>query len=146
MGGGTVGDESTRVHSNFIWVAESLAKYISQGMRVIVIFAHASMNSSRWQYFGDPFMTLMREEYPYIKAMYIHGDGHYFKTYQPDGNNPNLSALEVEGGEEADPLLISVMHNTVKDEYEFNINIRGGYYYSGCQTDNIDKTWSSNYE
>lgn len=90
-------------------------------------------------------MSLLREQYPDIVALYIHGDGHNFETYQPDYDNPNLFSLEVDGGEEADPLLISIMYNTVEDEIGFNIDIRGGYYYSGCQAGNIDKTWSSNY-
>lgn len=145
IGGGRYGDESTRVHNNYKWVESNMAKYQPQGMRALVVFAHATMTSSRRQYFGDPFMALLRQEYPDIKALYVHGDGHNFEVVQIDANNPNLIQLEVDGGEEADPLLISVMHDTVDDEYSFNIDVRGGYYYNGCQTGNTDKTWSSNY-
>mmetsp|Transcript_13903 Transcript_13903/g.30314 ORF Transcript_13903/g.30314 Transcript_13903/m.30314 type:complete len:259 (+) Transcript_13903:275-1051(+) len=127
VGGGDVGDESTRVHSNHKWVESNMAKYQSQGMRAIVIFAHANMHSSRRQYFGDPFRSLLRREYPDIKALCIHGDGHDFRTYQPDSNNPNLFSVEVDGGQEADPLLISVMHDTAADEIKFSIDVREGY-------------------
>ena len=144
VGGGKHGDESTRVHANYKWVETNLNKYISQGMRAIVIFAHAHMTSTRREYFGKPFMSLMRNHRD-IKAIYIHGDGHNFEISTPDLNNSNLVQLEVDGGEEADPLLISVMHDTVKDEFSFNIDVRGGYYYSGCKTGNTDKTWSSDY-
>lgn len=145
VGGGRVGDEATRVHANYRWVRENLARHVSRGMRAMVIFAHASMTSSRRQYFGDPFMRLMRDQYPGIKALYVHGDGHDFELYRPDNSNPNLYALEVDGGDEADPLLISVVHDTVEDEFSFNIDARGGYYHSGCDAGNAEKTWSSNY-
>eukprot|EP00578_Thalassiosira_sp_NH16_P000352 CAMPEP_0181138278 /NCGR_PEP_ID=MMETSP1071-20121207/34160_1 /TAXON_ID=35127 /ORGANISM="Thalassiosira sp., Strain NH16" /LENGTH=367 /DNA_ID=CAMNT_0023225101 /DNA_START=46 /DNA_END=1145 /DNA_ORIENTATION=- len=139
VGGGTVGDESTRVHRNYQWVEQNMARRHAEGMR----FAHASIRSKRRQYFGNPFMRLLREKYPDISVLYIHGDGHNFHTYQPDTKNPNLACLEVDGGEEADPLLISVVHDTAADKIGFDIDIRGGYYYSGCQTGNTDKTWSS---
>ncbi|KAL9187702.1 hypothetical protein ACHAXT_006080 [Thalassiosira profunda] len=145
IGGGRYGDEATRVHGNYKWVESNLAKYASEGMRALVVFAHATMTSSRRQYFGDPFMALLREEYPEIKALYVHGDGYNFESVQTDPGNPNLIQLEVDGGEEADPLLISVMHDTSLDEFSFSVDVRGGYYYEGCQTGNVDKTWSSAY-
>lgn len=127
VGGGKYGDESTRVWSNYKWVEKKMETYQPQGMRAIVIFAHAHMTSSRRQYFGNPFMSLMKAPlYQNIKALYIHGDGHNFEIVNPDTNNPNLIQLEVDGGEEADPLLISVMHDTVKDEFSFNVDVRGG--------------------
>ena len=124
-----------------------MAKYDELGiMRAVVIFAHASMTSTRRKYFGDPFMSLLREDrYRDMSVLYIHGNGHNFHTYQPDKKNPNLTSLEVDGGEEADPLLISVKHDTASDEIEFNIDVRGGYYYGGCKNGNTDKTWSSSY-
>lgn len=54
-----------------------------------------------------------------IQALYMNGDGHDFKLYWPDDSNPNLHALEVDGGNEADPLLISVVHNAVEGEFSF---------------------------
>ena len=144
VGGGTVGDESTRVHGNYKWVESNMAKYYSQGMRAVVVFAHASMVSTRSQYFGTPFMNLLKQKYSSVKALYLHGDGHNFRNYRTD-NNLNLFNVEVEGGEEADPLLISVLHDTAADVFSFKINARGGYYSSGCQAGNFDKTWSSNY-
>ena len=96
VGGGTHGDESTRVHSNYEWVEYNMAEYQPQGMRAVVIFAHATMTSSRRWYFGNPFMSLLRREYPDVIALYIHGDGHNFEINQPDSDNPNLNQLEVD--------------------------------------------------
>ena len=90
-------------------------------------------------------MALLRQKYPSLKVLYLHGDGHNYRNYRTDSNNLNLQNVEVEGGEEADPLLISVMHDTSTDVYSFNIDARGGYYSSGCVAGNADKTWSSNY-
>ena len=39
--GGALGDESTRVHANYLWVRDNMAQYKSKGMRVLVIFSHA---------------------------------------------------------------------------------------------------------
>ncbi|KAL3806329.1 hypothetical protein ACHAXA_008798, partial [Cyclostephanos tholiformis] len=146
VGGGTVGDESSRVNGNYIWVQYNMAKYLSRGMRAIVIFAQASMNGSRQQYFGTPFVNLLRTSaYSRIKALYIHGDGHDYITYSPDSSNPNLKSLQVDGGEEADPLLISFMSDAVSDSISYTINRRGGQYSGTCPAGNTDKTWSSNY-
>ena len=145
VGGGVVGDESSRVGGNYKWVQLNMDKCISRGMRAVVIFAHASMGSERLTYFGSPFMSLLKTTaYSRIKALYIHGDGHEFKSYYPDTSNPNLRSIQVDGGETANPLLISVMHATASDEFSFDVNRRGGLYSGVCQAGNIDKTWSSN--
>ena len=140
-----VGDESTRVHNNFNWVKSQMAKYKPLGMRAIVIFAHANMRNDRSTYFGYPFMDLMRNTYPEIMALYLLGSGHSFKTYYDNNNIPNLISLQVDAGDDADPLQISVTHDNQTDEYSFEIDVRRGYYYNGCQTSNMDKTWSSRY-
>ncbi len=146
VGGGVVGDEISRVGGNYEWVKYNMAKYVSRGMRAIVIFAHASMGGSRQRHFGTPFMNLLRTtSYSRTKALYIHGDGHDFYTYSPDVNNRNLLGVQVDAGEEANPLLISVNHDTNADEISFDIDVRGGGYIGGCQAGNIDKTWSSPY-
>lgn len=145
VGGSSVGDESTRVRSNYEWVEAKMAQYYSQGMRAMVIFAHAQMMGARKRMFGYPFIKLMSQTYPDIPTLYLHGDGHNFGTEYPDRQNTNLVDLEVDGGEEADPLLISVMYDSATDKYSFNIDVRSGYYYGGCQTDNTDKTWPSSY-
>ena len=56
-----------------------------------------------------------------------------------------IFAIQVDGGEAANPLLISVMHAAASDEFSFDVNRRGGLYSGVCQAGNIDKTWSSNY-
>ena len=146
VGGGIVGDEQSRVGGNYKWVQSNMAKYVSRGMQAIVLFAHASMGNERQTYFGNPFKRLLKSAtYSHIKALYIHGDGHDFYTYSPDVYNRNLFSLQVDGGEEANPLLVSVMHDTVDDQVYFEINVRGGGYNGGCQAGNIDKTWSSQY-
>lgn len=145
VGGGPVGDESTRVANNYNWVESNMATFSSQGMRAVVIFAHASMGAARNTHFGNPFKSLLRDQYADTKVLYIHGDGHDFHTYQPDGRNSNLMSLEVNAGEESDPLLISVTHDVVADDFSFQLDVRSGYYFSGCQAGNVDKTWSSNY-
>jgi len=77
VGGGVVGDESSRVGGNYKWVQLNMDKCISRGMQAVVIFAHASMGSERLTYFGSPFMSLLKTTaYSRIKALYIHGDGH----------------------------------------------------------------------
>ena len=127
VGGGVVGDEQSRVGGNYKWVQSNMAKYVSRGLRAIVLFAHASMGNERQTYFGNPFKRLLKSAtYSHIKALYVHGDGHDFYTYSPDVYNHNLFSLQVDGGEEANPLLISVMHDTVDDQVYFEINVRGG--------------------
>lgn len=143
--GGVLGDESTRVHANYIWVRDNMAQYKSKGMRVIIIFSHANLHGARRDYFGIPFMRLMRNQYRDVLALYIHGSGHYFRTYQNSESIPNLMSLQVDQGHKADPLHLSVMYDIGKDEYSIDINKRGGYYENGCRAGNTDKTWSSNY-
>ena len=146
VGGGTLGDESSRVNGNFIWVQYNMAKYLPRGMRAIVIFAQAPMNGSRQQHFGTPFTNLLRTSaYARIKAMYIHGDGHAYATYSPDPNNRNLTSLQVDGGELANPLLVSFMSDAVSGSISYTINRRGGRYGGTCPAGNTDKTWSSTY-
>jgi hypothetical protein len=123
VGGGTVGDESSRVNGNYVWVKNSMAKYLPRGMRAIVIFAHASMGGSRQQYFGTPFATLLRtSDYAGIKALYVHGDGHWYNAYHPDSNNRNLTSLQVDGGEMANPIFISFTHDTASKATSYNID------------------------
>lgn len=61
----------------------------------------------------------LRDQYLGIQALYMHVDGHDFVFYQPGNYNPNLHALEVNSGDEADPLLISIAHDTVEEEFNF---------------------------
>jgi hypothetical protein len=68
--GGTVGDESVRVDNNFKWVKMNLEKYASQGMKTLVIFAHASMYSARKKHFGTPFLNLLGSDYSDIMVLY----------------------------------------------------------------------------
>ena len=90
-------------------------------------------------------MRLMRNQYRDVLALYIHGSGHYFRTYSNSESIPNLMSLQVDQGHKADPLQLSVMYDTGRDEYSIEINKRGGYYDNGCQAGNTDKTWSSSY-
>jgi hypothetical protein len=146
VGGGTVGDEASRVDGNYKWVKYNMDSHFSSGMRAIVVFAHASMGGARQTYFGAPFMSLLKtNEYSRIKALYIHGDGHVFSTYSPDGTNSNLTSVQVDAGQLANPIIISVLHDTVADDISFDINRRGGLYSGDCPAGNVDKTWSSNY-
>ncbi|KAL3788689.1 hypothetical protein HJC23_001888 [Cyclotella cryptica] len=145
VGGGIIGDEERRVYGNYLWVEQNMSKYYLKGMRAMVVFAHAAMTGVRHVYFGVPFMKLLRKQYPDIAVLYLHGDGHNFGVISPDPKNPNLMSLEVEGGEEADPLLISVLWDNTVDEYSFHVDYRNGKYESGCVAGNTDKTWSSNY-
>lgn len=68
--GGGVGDEGVRVKNNFEWVKNNMAKYSSQGMKTLVVFAHASMDGDRSNYFGKPFRVLLQEKYPDILVLY----------------------------------------------------------------------------
>lgn len=70
VGGGTVGDESTRVNNNFEWTKSNMAKYAAQGMRTLVVFAHAPMTGARLTYFGSPFKLLLLNEYPDVLVLY----------------------------------------------------------------------------
>lgn len=146
VGGGAVGDEASRVDGNYKWVKYNMDSQFSSGMRAIVVFAHASMGGARQTYFGAPFMSLLKtNEYSRIKALYIHGDGHVFSAYSPDGTNSNLTSVQVDAGQLANPIIISVLHDTVADDISFDINRRGGLYSGDCPAGNVDKTWSSNY-
>eukprot|EP00585_Thalassiosira_rotula_P025389 CAMPEP_0196250628 /NCGR_PEP_ID=MMETSP0913-20130531/45626_1 /TAXON_ID=49265 /ORGANISM="Thalassiosira rotula, Strain GSO102" /LENGTH=71 /DNA_ID=CAMNT_0041536641 /DNA_START=15 /DNA_END=227 /DNA_ORIENTATION=- len=71
-----------------------MAKYHSQQMRAVVVFGHATIVNARRQYFGLPFMKLLRMEYPEVVVLYVHGDGHTFDVNRPDVHNPNLYQLE----------------------------------------------------
>jgi hypothetical protein len=145
VGGGAIGDEDKRVYGNFVWVEQNMNMYHSKGMRALVIFAQAAMTSSRRAYFGDPFMSLLRDQYPDVATLYIHGDDHTFGLSNPYPDNPNLIGLVLEEGKNADPLLISVNWDTASDEFLFDFDYRGGIYSSGCNANNTDKTWSSDY-
>ena len=142
VGGSSIGDEPARLSGNYQWVEEKMTEY---NPKVLVIFAHARFTGTRWSYFGEPFTRLMQRSYPHVATLYLHGDGHDFSISTPDSSNANLIDLEVDGGEEADPLLVSVMYDSNADTYSFDVDKRGGYYYGGCQTGNIDKTWTSSY-
>ena len=72
VGGSSVGDESERVANNFNWVRTNMAKYKSQGMRTLIVFAHADMGSARYEYFGRPFQELLRSQYPDMLVVYMY--------------------------------------------------------------------------
>lgn len=59
VGDGVIGDEADRVRNNFVWVSSNMAHYASQGLRTLVVFAHASMDGPRYTYFGEPFRKLL---------------------------------------------------------------------------------------
>jgi hypothetical protein len=71
VGGETIGDEDTRVANNFVWVSSRMAKYAPQGMRTLVVFAHASMNGARYTYFGEPFKKLLLTD-PYKDLLVLY--------------------------------------------------------------------------
>jgi hypothetical protein len=70
VGGAEIGDESTRVRNNFYWVRTKMEQYAQQGMKSLVVFAHAPMSGARWEYFGQPFQSLLRDYYPDILVLY----------------------------------------------------------------------------
>jgi hypothetical protein len=90
-------------------------------------------------------MKRLRKQYLETTTLYLHGDGHDFGLISPDPDNLNLISLEVERGEETDPLLITVLWDNTADEYSYHFDYRNGKYESGCDAGNDDKTWSSNY-
>jgi len=144
VGGSALGDESQRVANNFNWTKDNMAKYAQQGMKTVVVFAHAPMGSARWEYFGSPFQDLLQRTYPDILALYAHGDGHEFSLERVDRDNANLFDLECDGGMDADPLLISITRQGSNRD-GLTVDRRGGRYSGGdCQPNNRDKTWSSN--
>ncbi|KAL3796259.1 hypothetical protein HJC23_008579 [Cyclotella cryptica] len=142
VGGGTVGDEATRVRNNFLWTKNNMAKYASQGMRTLVVFAHAPMTGARQAYFGDPFKQLLLDEYPLLLVLYSHGDGHTY-SFQRDYYNSNLYDLQCDSGSAADPLLITVLREPNNDKDSLKIDRRAGKYSGGCKPGSSDKekTW-----
>ncbi|KAL3789400.1 hypothetical protein ACHAW5_010195 [Stephanodiscus triporus] len=94
VGGGIVGDEASRVDGNYKWVKYNMDTHLSRGMRAIVVFAHASMGSARQTYFGAPFMSLLKTN-----------------AYS------NLTSVQVDAGQFANPIIISVLHDTVADDF-----------------------------
>lgn len=46
-----------------------MSKYASQGMKTLVVFAHAAMTGDRKKHFGNPFQELL-EEYPGLVVLY----------------------------------------------------------------------------
>jgi len=145
VGGGYLGDEAERVKNNFEWVKENMAYYSSRGMRTVVVFAHAHMEAAREEYFGAPFMRLLRNSYPNVLALYFHGDGHEFEVGYVDSNNRNLIQVQVDSGEIADPILVSIERDSSRSRDKMVIDRRGGRYKNGdCDPGQRDKTWSSN--
>lgn len=144
VGGGEIGDESTRVRNNFQWVKSKMEQYAEQDMKTLIVLAHAPMSWARWEYFGMPFQALLRDSYPDILVIYAHGDGHEFNLDRIDRYNPNLYQLECDSGDLGDPLLISIIR-TGSGRDGLNVDRRGGTYINGdCDPDNRDKTWNSN--
>jgi len=143
VGGSDIGDEATRVKNNFEWVKSNMEKYAQQDMRSLVVFAQAPMSGARWEYFGQPFQTLLRNNYPDMLVLYAHGDGHEFNLDRIDKYNANLYDLECDSGDIADPLLITITRSGSERD-GLNVDRRGGRYPDGdCAPDNRDKTWSS---
>jgi hypothetical protein len=70
VGGAELGDESTRVRNNYQWVKSKMEQYAEEDMRTLVVFAHAPMSGARWQYFGRPFQSLLRDNYPDMLVLY----------------------------------------------------------------------------
>eukprot|EP00804_Cyclotella_cryptica_P023840 CCRYP_018128-RA/>CCRYP_018128-RA protein AED:0.04 eAED:0.04 QI:874/1/1/1/1/1/3/451/571 len=144
VGGAEIGDESTRVRNNFNWVKNKMETYAQLDMRSLVVFAHAPMSGARWEYFGQPFQSFLRDNYPDILVLYAHGDGHKFNLERIDKYNANLYDLECDSGDIADPLLITITRSGSERD-GLNVDRRGGRYPDGdCAPDNRDKTWSSN--
>eukprot|EP00804_Cyclotella_cryptica_P005252 CCRYP_021229-RA/>CCRYP_021229-RA protein AED:0.15 eAED:0.27 QI:0/1/0.33/1/1/1/3/145/565 len=143
VGGAEIGDESTRVKNNFEWVKSKMQKYAQQDMRSLVVFAQAPMSGARWEFFGQPFQSFLRNNFPDILVLYAHGDGHEFNLDRIDKYNANLYDLECDSGDIADPLLITITRSGSERD-GLNVDRRGGRYPDGdCAPDNRDKTWNS---
>lgn len=69
-----------------------------------------------------------------------HGDGHGFYIMN-DKSNRNLYDLQVEGGESADPLSITILRDPSTGKDSLKVDRRGGNYKGGCAAGNNDVTW-----
>lgn len=143
VGGSSKGDESTRVANNFNFVKSKMAKHANK-LKTVVIFAHAGMsNATRYEYFGKPFQSLLRSQYPDVFCLYAHGDWHDYDIYRSDKDNANLINLSCDSGDKAEPLLVSITRDPTGGRDGLRIDRRGGQYRNDCDEGNKERTWGS---
>lgn len=94
---------ATRHADNLAWVREQLARH--PAARAAVVFAHANRKPIKHDDFFLPFFDLVRAFGRPV--MYLHGDGHEW-IHEPGWEVPNLLRVQLDSGDKAPPLLVTV--------------------------------------
>lgn len=99
---------AARHADNLAWVTENLARHPSA--RAAVVFAHASRKPIKHDDFFLPFFEVVRKFGRPV--MYLHGDGHEW-IHEPGWEVPNLLRVQLDSGDKAPPLLVTVTDGDV---------------------------------
>jgi len=89
---------STRLTTLSSWVKQVVALHVPDYASGVIIMAHAELKENH-KTFSDELRRLVRDDWDnQFPFLYIHGDGHAFR-YRPGYlNQPNLMAIQSEGG------------------------------------------------
>ena len=89
------------------WTINNIGYYTNDKLHGIVIFGHAgpSKNLKNDDYF-DPLVQIHDDYISSIPIVYIHGNGHRYRYYQPFNSN-TMTALQVDQGAIASPLRVT---------------------------------------
>ena len=110
--GGKVHDATEwniRLTTAAIWLKEVVALFVPAGLASgVIVMAHAKISENHMDFF-DPLRRLVRDEWGNtIPFLYLHGDGHGYRHNPGFLNQPNLLAIQSEGGVR-DPVLKILM-------------------------------------
>jgi hypothetical protein len=105
------GAQKERLMASQEWVSMQLNQTSSVDIRGVVMFGHSCFWSEIMDFFVDLKQVFMQHERLTIPVLYIHGDGHTFDINTDFGKKHDwtmFTALQVDQGAYADPLLIQV--------------------------------------
>jgi hypothetical protein len=99
--GGEVHDATEwniRLTTAAIWLKEIVGLFIPESASGVIIMAHAKISTDHTDFF-DPLRRLVRDDWGNaIPFLYLHGDGHGYRHRSGFLNQPNLLAIQSEGG------------------------------------------------
>jgi hypothetical protein len=101
----------TRLATSKAWVTKQLAeKFHQNAIRGVVMFGHAVLTGDVRIFFVD-IKDVFTQAQVIVPILYMHGDGHQFfinDSFAQDNEWGNFTAIQVEQGARADPLLVTV--------------------------------------
>ena len=97
-----------RLTTGAAWLKEIVGLFVPELANGVIVMAQAELSEHNMDFF-DPLRRLVRDDWGnQIPFLYLHGDGHSYRYNPGFLNQPNLLAIQSEGGVR-DPVLKILM-------------------------------------